>query len=269
MGDDTLETGESMEVQSDTETDTASDDVGVGSAGEPVAQSEDLLEHLPEVPAETASGSPEADAEVPASLSPDRVEELVEAVLSSDRVTGLLDSFEYTLSSMADMVAASAASAEEREEREELEPIVVVKADELLDRLEARQAETAEAAQEAAQASVKSSLMGGQTVVASSSAAVRGGEILVPESGEVAVIDVIAELVQAIYDHFTEDDSDNLSGIRQTLTEIKESVEPHPLMDTPFEDYTVTEGLLLVAVLWFIVVSPCIKMLKGGFSWLN
>lgn len=265
MGDDTLETGESMEVQSDTETDTASDDVGVGSAGEPVAQSEDLLEQLPEVPAETTSGSPEGDAEVPASLSPDRVEELVEAVLSSDRVTGLLDSFEYTLSSMADMVAASAASAEEREEREELEPIVVVKADELLDRLEARQAESAAAAQ----ASVKSTPMGGQTVAAASPTATRGGEILVPEEGEAAVIDLIAELVQAIYDHFTGDDDENLSDISQTLEEIKASVEPHPLMDTPFADYTVTEGLLLVAVLWFAVLNPCLKMLKGGFSWLN
>lgn len=38
-------------------------------------------------------------------------------------------------------------------------------------------------------------------------------------------------------------------------------------LTTPFEEYTVTEGLLLLIVL-LAVVSICIKAVKGGFSWL-
>lgn len=41
----------------------------------------------------------------------------------------------------------------------------------------------------------------------------------------------------------------------------------HPAFDTPFEDYTVMEGLLLLFLVLF-VLSWCVKMLKGGFSWL-
>jgi len=42
----------------------------------------------------------------------------------------------------------------------------------------------------------------------------------------------------------------------------------HPMLTTPFEDYTVTEGLLLLLFL-SAVVAACVKMLKGGFSWLR
>jgi len=42
----------------------------------------------------------------------------------------------------------------------------------------------------------------------------------------------------------------------------------HPMLTTPFEDYTVTEGLLLLLFL-SVVVAACVKMLKGGFSWLR
>lgn len=41
----------------------------------------------------------------------------------------------------------------------------------------------------------------------------------------------------------------------------------HPALTTPFSEYTVTEGLLLLAVLGAFV-SKLAKMLKGGFSWL-
>lgn len=53
----------------------------------------------------------------------------------------------------------------------------------------------------------------------------------------------------------------------QLLETIQQDVEPHPFLTTDFEDYTVTEGLLLLALL-LAVVSVCIKMLKEGFSWL-
>lgn len=41
----------------------------------------------------------------------------------------------------------------------------------------------------------------------------------------------------------------------------------HPALDTPFDEYTVMEGLLLLFLV-LIVLSWCVKMLKGGFSWL-
>ena len=41
-----------------------------------------------------------------------------------------------------------------------------------------------------------------------------------------------------------------------------------PLLTTRFEDYTVTEGLLLLLLL-SVFVSACVRMLKGGFAWLQ
>lgn len=41
----------------------------------------------------------------------------------------------------------------------------------------------------------------------------------------------------------------------------------HPAMTTQFSDYTVTEALLLLALVGG-VISACWKMLKGAFSWL-
>lgn len=54
-----------------------------------------------------------------------------------------------------------------------------------------------------------------------------------------------------------------------TFTEIvAEVVEPERLfLTTSFEDYTVTEGLLLLLLL-LAVVMICVKMLRGGFYWL-
>lgn len=42
----------------------------------------------------------------------------------------------------------------------------------------------------------------------------------------------------------------------------------HPMLTTPFEDYTVTEGLLLLLLL-SVFVAACVKLLKGGFAWLR
>ena len=54
----------------------------------------------------------------------------------------------------------------------------------------------------------------------------------------------------------------------QLLTEIKAELAPHDLMNTNFADYMVTEGLLL-SLLLCVVGGWCVKMLKGGFSWLS
>ena len=53
----------------------------------------------------------------------------------------------------------------------------------------------------------------------------------------------------------------------ELLETIQKDVSPHPFLTTDFADYTVTEGLLLLALL-LAVISLCIKMLKEGFSWL-
>ena len=42
----------------------------------------------------------------------------------------------------------------------------------------------------------------------------------------------------------------------------------HPALTTPFEDYTVTEALLLLLFL-AAFIAACVKMLKGGFAWLR
>ena len=53
----------------------------------------------------------------------------------------------------------------------------------------------------------------------------------------------------------------------QLLGSIQGDVTPHPFLTTNFEDYTVTEGLLLLILLLFFIAG-CIKLLKEGFSWL-
>ena len=53
---------------------------------------------------------------------------------------------------------------------------------------------------------------------------------------------------------------EQLEAVRQTAD--------HPALTTPFEDYTVTEGLLLLLFL-SVFVAACVKMLKGGFAWLR
>ena len=50
--------------------------------------------------------------------------------------------------------------------------------------------------------------------------------------------------------------------------EILQGVEDHPMLTTPFDDYTVTEGLLLLLLL-SVFLSVCAKLLKGGFAWLR
>ena len=57
---------------------------------------------------------------------------------------------------------------------------------------------------------------------------------------------------------------DKLLKYTKTLQETAD----HPMLTTPFEDYTVAEGLLLLLLL-SVFVSACVKLLKGGFAWLR
>lgn len=50
--------------------------------------------------------------------------------------------------------------------------------------------------------------------------------------------------------------------------ETLQGVADHPMLTTPFDDYTVTEGLLLLLLL-SVFLSVCAKLLKGGFAWLR
>lgn len=59
----------------------------------------------------------------------------------------------------------------------------------------------------------------------------------------------------------------DVDGLQQTVGEIQQALD-RPLMTTSFQDYTVTEGLLLLLLL-SAFVAACAKMLKEGFSWLR
>ena len=61
--------------------------------------------------------------------------------------------------------------------------------------------------------------------------------------------------------------TDDVDGIQRTVDEIQQALD-HPLMTTSFQDYNVTEGLLLL-LLVSAFMAACAKMLKGGFSWLR
>ena len=67
------------------------------------------------------------------------------------------------------------------------------------------------------------------------------------------------------------DQVEQLPGDVSEPLETVEAVEapegPRLFLTTPFEEYTVTEGLLLMLLL-LAVVAVCVKLVKGGFSWL-
>lgn len=60
---------------------------------------------------------------------------------------------------------------------------------------------------------------------------------------------------------------DVVSELREIKYMLRDEFGAHDFLTTRFEDYTVSEGLLLCLFL-SLVVGQCIKMLKGGFSWL-
>lgn len=59
----------------------------------------------------------------------------------------------------------------------------------------------------------------------------------------------------------------DVDSLQQTAGEIRQALD-RPLMTTSFQDYTVTEGLLLLLLL-SAFVAACARMLKEGFSWLR
>lgn len=61
------------------------------------------------------------------------------------------------------------------------------------------------------------------------------------------------------------DENEEPAGETQTVIVLQD--DPRPFLTTPFDDYTVTEGLLL-AVLLCLFFSVIVKILKEGFYWL-
>lgn len=63
----------------------------------------------------------------------------------------------------------------------------------------------------------------------------------------------------------------NEENLTEELTETTEVVEvssDRPFLSTPLDEYTVTEGLLLL-ILFCIVLKFILDNLKGAFSWLR
>lgn len=62
----------------------------------------------------------------------------------------------------------------------------------------------------------------------------------------------------------------SVAGMGELLQHLEtlEETAVHPMLTTSFQEYTVTEGLLL-ALLLSVFISACVKMLKGGFAWLR
>ena len=75
---------------------------------------------------------------------------------------------------------------------------------------------------------------------------------------------------EAVPEEETEPEPLEVAGtdkIIRLLETIQTQLTPHPFLTTPFEEYTVTEGLLLLLVL-AAFAGCCIKLLRRGFSWL-
>lgn len=58
-----------------------------------------------------------------------------------------------------------------------------------------------------------------------------------------------------------------LTNLGALVGEIRQDLD-HPFFTTPFSDYSVVEGLLLLLVVFVAVIKPCINMVRRGFSWL-
>lgn len=120
---------------------------------------------------------------------------------------------------------------------EQSEPVTVVSVDELIDRL----VQSTDPGEEAANPD--------EPVPEEPAEETGEGDILLPEVDtgpmEIAGMDKLLTYAETI---------------QQTLD--------HPALTTSFRDYTVTEGLLLL-ILLAAFAAACIRILKGGFSWLR
>lgn len=87
------------------------------------------------------------------------------------------------------------------------------------------------------------------------------GSTAMLEEGGIGVEDVVPGLIGDVVDI--------LQGICTGMEPVEsiESVVNHPALTTPFQDYTVTEGLLLLLLMCFFL-KACANMIRRAFSWL-
>lgn len=134
---------------------------------------------------------------------------------------------------------------------EPVEPVEVISVDELLNRLQQGSGDPSEEVE----------VMEEPEAVAAEEEL---GDIVGIEP-EVNVADLVIDLIQEVTG--IKDALADVKTIRKDVGTVQKTVN-HPLMTTSFGDYTVTEGLLLL-ILLFLFVSSCVKIVKGGFSWLR
>ena len=79
------------------------------------------------------------------------------------------------------------------------------------------------------------------------------------------LIDMIGNL-DRIEEHLGEIEKDT-NEIQLDVMTIAQALD-HPALTTSFADYTVTEALLLLLLL-FAFISACTRMLRGGLLWLR
>ena len=79
------------------------------------------------------------------------------------------------------------------------------------------------------------------------------------------LLDMIIDLGK-IEEHTKEIEKDT-NEIQLDVMTIAQTLD-HPALTTSFADYTVTEALLLLLLL-FAFVSACARMLRGGLKWLR
>lgn len=93
-----------------------------------------------------------------------------------------------------------------------------------------------------------------------------------PEEVPPADADELPEESDQTGDFFMEVDAGpmEIKGMDKLLTyaEIIQQTLDHPALTTSFQDYTVTEGLLLL-ILLAAFAAACVRILKGGFQWLR
>lgn len=93
-----------------------------------------------------------------------------------------------------------------------------------------------------------------------------------PEEAPPADADELPEEGDQTGDIFMEVDTGpmEIKGMDKLLTYVEtvQQTLDHPALTTSFQDYTVTEGLLLL-ILLAAFAAACIKILKGGFQWLR
>ena len=92
-----------------------------------------------------------------------------------------------------------------------------------------------------------------------------------------SVLETILHAVDSIYNDVIGDSEDeetsvgeNVAAIQADVAEVKEMVQTavdRPFLTTPLEDYSVSEGLLLM-ILFVMFLRALLRLVKEGLYWL-